>query len=640
MEKTFFIIVNFTFLVFQLSGQDTLQINEVVKTASFQNVFQNSDEELIDSTLQSQYKNSSIDEVLAIQTSSQIKTYGGLGNLATISLRGSGGNHVAINWNGFKINSVTTGGTDLSLIQTGFFEDVKLIPGASSSLFGSGTFGGALELNNSAKLNQGFNINIGSEIGSFKTHKYFAQSSVSTKNIYYKLSVNKIYAKNNFTFTDNYKFENPIETRKHNALKSFSVIQNFMLKLPKNNSLESGIWFVKKEKEIPEIAGSYIEGNKLQYDSIFRTFLRWKKLGAKYLFTVSSAFFSEFIHYTDKTNYYDTNYYINSKIKAKIYNANVSYRYYFNKKLTLDFAGVINNQNVFTSNYNSKGISETNYSLISLLKYKISNYDFKINFRNEFLDNKKYIPLIDLGASKTLFQNKFIIKANFSNKFRRPSFNEKYWQPGGNLKINEETGTNSEISFKYNYGNVKNPSLNVTFYHSVINNMIQWVPNDGVWSAQNNKKVEINGIETNIKHSLQTGGIENTIYASYNFTNAVLKEVYSNEDFIPQLLVYTPQNSAKFYITSSYKKLTLSWATQLTSKRYITQENNEDYILPAYFLSNIYAIYNIDYKKFSVILKTKILNVFNKQYEIIKSYPSSKRAFYINVIFEFKNIKK
>jgi len=621
--KILYILLFLCFFFIKLKAQDTLQINEVIKTASLQDIFKNSNDELIDSTLQQQYKNSSIDEILAIQTSSQIKSYGGLGNLSSINLRGSGANHTSINWNGFVINSATSGGTDLSLIQTGFFNEIKLIPGASSSLYGSGTFGGALELNNLYNFNQGFNLKIGSEIGSFETYKYFAGASFSGKNFSYKISANKVNAENNFPFFDKYKFDNPFEKRQNNSLNSFNIIQNFKLKLPKNNTFESGIWYLIKDKEIPEIAGSYIAGNKMQTDSIFRTYIRHKKLGKKHLLTESFAFFSEYLHYTDKINDYDTEFYIDSKIKANNYFGDISYRYYLNNKLTFDFAGIINHQKVYTSNYGKNELSETNYSLISSLKYIISDFNFKFSFRNEFSENIKYIPLFNFGVSKEIFENRIILKTNISN-----------------TNIKHETGNNAEISFRYLYGIKRNNKFNVTFYHSTINDMIQWIPENGVWTAENNKKVKISGIETNLKHNFNTGFLRHSLYASYTYTNALLTDVYSNEDFInSQKLVYTPENTAKLYIANSYKKFTISWATQYTGKRYITQENNEVNILPQYFLSNVYANYNIDIKHVNISFNAKFLNIFNKQNEMIKSYPASGRAFYFGEVFTKKEIQ-
>lgn len=637
MKNSLFILI-ITLLVFnfQLKAQDTLQIKEVIKYETRQTFFKNSSEQLIDSTLKSQYENSSIDELLAIQTSSQIKSYGGLGNLSSISLRGASANHVSINWNGFPINSATTGSTDLSLIQTGFFEEIKIIPGASSSLYGSGTFGGALELNNTLKFNKGISVSLGNEIGSFKTEKYFFNGSFSNRKIQYKLSANKIKAKNNFTFFNHYKFDNPLEERLHNSLNSFNIIQNIKYNFSQTNSLESGIWYIIKNKEIPEIAGSFLSGNKLQKDSVFRSYIRWKKVFEKSLLTVSSSYFSEFLQYTDKINGSDTAYYINSKISARFFMGDVSYRYYINKKLTADFSGIFNNPKISTLNYAKTQIFETNYSFITSLKYNIYDFNILFSFRNEFLEDVKYIPLFNLGISKKLLKNKIILKTNISNKFRRATFNEKYWQPGGNINIKHETGNNAEISMKYLFGKKINNNFYIAYYHSNIKDMIQWVPENGVWTAVNNREVQINGIETNVNYIFQSGLFKHTFYASYNFTNSLLTKVYSKEDdFIPQKMIYTPTNTAKLFLANSYKKITISWSLQYTGKQFTTQENNSSFSLPAYSTSNIYASYNVDIKHINILFKAKILNVFNKQYELIKSYPTSGRAFYLGIVFKF-----
>ncbi len=636
-NKLFILIITLLVFNFQLEAQDTLQINEVIKYETRQTVFKNSTEQLIDSTLKSQYENSSIDELLAIQTSSQIKSYGGLGNLSSISLRGTSANHVSINWNGFPINSATTGSTDLSLIQTVFFEEIKIIPGASSSLYGSGTFGGAVELNNTLNNTKGIYVSLGNEIGSFKTEKYFFNGSFTNNKFQYKLSANKIKAKNNFPYIDNYKFQKPLEERLNNSLNSLNIIQNIKYNFSQTNSLESGIWYIIKNKEIPEIAGSFVGGNKMQKDSVFRSYLRWKKVFVKSLLTVSSSYFSEFLQYTDKTNSSDTDYYINSKISARFFMGDVSYRYYINKKLTADFAGIFNNQKISTLNYAKKQIFETNYSLISSLKYNIYDFNIRLSFRNEFFDGNKYIPIFNVGFSKKIFQNRLVLKSNFSNKFKRATFNDKYWQPGGNINLKHEKGDNFEISFKYLFGKIKTDYFNATFYQSRINDMIQWIPIDGNWTAVNNKKVKINGVETSFEHSFKTKLFSNKIYLSYNYTNALLTNVYSVDKFVSQKLVYTPNNNMKLFFVSSFKKINLSYAINYTDKRYTTQINDENNILKSFFISNIYASYKADFKNFNLIFKAKFLNIFDKQYEYIKSYPSSGRAVYLSIILSYKN---
>ncbi len=641
-HKSFILFFSVLFALFYLKGQaqDTLQIDEVIKTESRFYEYKNSNEEIIDSILKSLYKNSSIDELLFIQTSSQIKSYGGLGNLSSIVLRGSGANHVSVNWNGFPINSGTTGGTDLSMIQSGFFETIKVIPGASSSLYGSGTFGGAIELNNFSEGEKGLLISLGSENGSFNTAKYFVQGDYSDNKLQYKISLNKINAENDFPFYDSYKIESPLELREHNSLNSFNTIQTIKLKLPKNNTIESGVWYLIKEKEIPEIAGSYEAGNKKQTDSVFRSYIRWQKVYKQSMLSVSSAFFSEYLHYTDKINSTDTFYDIDSEIKSNTVFGDISYRYYFNNKLTIDFAGIINYQKIITPNYINDKIEDVNYSFLTALKYNVLDFDFKFSFRNEFSDEAGYIPLFDFGFAKGFFKDKLILKSSMSNKFRRPTFNERYWQPGGNPDIKYETGNSAETTVEYilKEGSDKTLRISATGYYSKINNMIQWIPDNGVWTAINNNEVTSSGLESNFHYTISKKNFKHSVITSYNYTNSKLTDVYSDTELETAVkLIYTPEHSSKVFFTSAYKKFSLSFTTQYTGRRFTTQDNNSDYTLSAFVLSNLYAAYQFDMKIFNISLNAKLFNIFNTQYEMIKSYPSPGRAVYFSVVFRYKN---
>ena len=635
---TILFITFFTSLHLDIKSQDIIRIDEVIKFETRQSAYKNSNEEFIDSTIKALYKNAPIDELLAIQTSSQIKSYGGLGNLSTIILRGSGANQVSVNWNGFSINSVTSGITDLSLIQSGFFESIKIIPGASSSLYGSGTSGGAVELNNFSDTQSGLSLSAGSELGSFETKKYFIQSNFSNKYFQYHLSLNKTVAKNDFSYIDIYKFDKPLEKRKHNSLKSLNLIQTVKIKFSQSSFLESGLWYIIKDKEIPEIAGSYNSGNKMQSDSIFRTFLRWKKLNKKSIFTISSAYFSEALHYSDKINSNDTDYSVNSEIDAENLSGNVSYRYYLNKKLVVDFAGILNFKKVTTENYTNIQTDELNYTLLSAIKYNISDFDIRFSFRNEFSTQINYIPVFDLGIIKKIYKNRIILKSRISNKFRLPTFNEKYWPAGGNPDIKHEISKNTETSFKYLYTK-KNNVNNIYFagYYSKIKDMIQWIPKDGVWTAVNNKEVTIFGLESNLHYSLQKNNFTHSVIASYNYTNSKLTDDYSNDEFYEKVKsIYIPEHSVKIFLTSSYKKYNISYATQYYGKRYTSIDNNENSVLPSFFNVNIYASYKLKIKHFNIVFTTKFLNIFNTQYEMIKSYPSPGRAFYFGVVFTFK----
>ena len=112
-------------------------------------------------------QNANLGEILMFTTPVVIQQYGGSGSLTTLSFRGTGSNHTQVNWNGFPLNAIGTGEMDLSLASTDVANQIQLIHGASGAMYGNGTFGGAIEMNNIPDWNNRLNVKFNSEIGAF-----------------------------------------------------------------------------------------------------------------------------------------------------------------------------------------------------------------------------------------------------------------------------------------------------------------------------------------------------------------------------------------------------------------------------------------------------------------------------------------
>jgi outer membrane receptor protein involved in Fe transport len=82
----------------------------------------------------------------------------------TISIRGSNSNEVAVYMDGIKLNNSATGSADLAYIDLTDLNEIEVIKGGSSTLFGAGNFGGVVLLhskkpfNNSIEYSRGFGI--------------------------------------------------------------------------------------------------------------------------------------------------------------------------------------------------------------------------------------------------------------------------------------------------------------------------------------------------------------------------------------------------------------------------------------------------------------------------------------------------
>ncbi len=259
-------------------------------------------------------RHQSLGYLLERETPAMVRNYGGAGSLSSVSLHGTGSNHTQVSWNGFPLNSPTTGQVDLALIPTGFMQSVAVVNGASGALFGSGTFGGSISLDNKPDWNNKWAINYSLNAGSYGTLGNMLTVRTGNRKFQYQLSALTRKAENDFYYRDYYRSQSPEVKTQHNAYRSVGLIQNLYLNLNNGNYLEAGFWYQYKSIEIPALMGSYKASQARQKDSLFRSFVSYRKTTQKSALMIRSAYFSDNLRYTDKNNLSDTVYAIDSRI--------------------------------------------------------------------------------------------------------------------------------------------------------------------------------------------------------------------------------------------------------------------------------------------------------------------------------------
>src|SRR5450755_3685656 len=85
-------------------------------------------------------------ELLAAAPGATIRRLGDLGQLATVSLRGSSADQVLIFLDGIPITSAASGTVDLSTIPPGLIERIDILRGNAGARYGAGALGGVVNL--------------------------------------------------------------------------------------------------------------------------------------------------------------------------------------------------------------------------------------------------------------------------------------------------------------------------------------------------------------------------------------------------------------------------------------------------------------------------------------------------------------
>jgi vitamin B12 transporter len=590
-----------------------------------------------DSTRSAYFRNYTIGEILTEIAPVYINMYGSTGSASGTFLRGANASQSLVHWNGFPLNSVTLGTADLSLLPVGGFNDISVTMSASGAIYSSGAFGGSIDLNNKPDWDKKLDIILSPELGSYGDKRISFSGSGGNRFLQFHTMISRQHASNNFVFSDTYKSGNPEETILNNALNNTIIIQNFFLKLPANNQLEAGFWYQNKVKEIPAIMGSYLPGSAFQSDSTIKFYAKWNKLFRKSSIHIKTAYFNDHMVYRDELSPSGDTYLIDSRIKGSRLMADGFYRIFLGNFISLDTGIGISSYSATVSNYGGKE-NEFIPAVYTGFKFRRERLTANLSIRKEFHNDIDLMPLISVGIRTEIIPKKLAFRINYSDQFRMPTFNDKYWKPGGNPELLPEKGWSSDAGIELNIhlNNRNSFFFELTAFNTNINNLIQWLPTEtGIyWSPENKSNVISMGLETNLNYSFSSGKLKYKMKSAYSYGISKISETNEN-NLLGQELIYRPNHQARFFSHIESGRYSFSGNLSFTGRRFTTEDNNPVYAMPAFTLINTYLGYRINLRGISGIIQFKINNLFNHQYQVVRSYAMPGRIYQLGIIFNY-----
>lgn len=88
----------------------------------------------------------STEEAIRQAAGVNVRSFGGLGATATVSVRGSSADQVTVYVDGVRLNNTVGGGVDLSTIPAAQIERIEVVRGGASALYGEGAVGGVVNI--------------------------------------------------------------------------------------------------------------------------------------------------------------------------------------------------------------------------------------------------------------------------------------------------------------------------------------------------------------------------------------------------------------------------------------------------------------------------------------------------------------
>lgn len=566
----------------------------------------------------------SLADVLAQNSALFIKYYGP-SSLATLSVRGMGAQHTAIMWNGVNLQSAMNGVIDLNLLPSFFIDQAILETGANASANGSGAIAGAVHLSNKPTRKK---IIFGDlQAGSFGNRSaglgatFYKGKFILVSRAYYR------QARNDYEFSNYFKPGKPTERIENSKLSQQGAMQEVSYKINKQHNLYLNAWYLQTDRQLPPAMGAAANNHERQYDASIKSILRHEGQLSEKLFVVNRL-----VYFREQIDYYN-DLYKPSLSHAKSIIGESEYRLKLPKNF--DFTGLINytQQQAITDGY-EQGRSRTMTSIWVRLGWKSVNEVYKFSLGNrQTLLNGSIVPSSPDFAMDIRLLKPLHLKGNAAYSFRIPSINDLYWLQGGNPNLKPEQGVKSELSLEYSTNAVK---AAVTTFYQRLDNWIMWQPSASVsyWSAMNARQVESKGVELAGEYQAQWGQHHLVFAARYQYVQSINTKVDStNENNLGKQLFYTPLHTGLARVTYGYRNFRIFILGNYTGMRFLTGDNNPDYVLDGYMLFNTGLIYDFNYKEHRGSLQFAVNNIGNKVYQVVENRPMPLRNYQLTLKF-------
>lgn len=558
----------------------------------------------------------SLSDFIQKQTALYIKEYG-RGMSSYLSMRGTSSTHTSIDWNGQSMLTPTLGQADLSHIPTYFFDNMAIHLGGSSALYGNGSIGGSIQLKTTPQFKEGASGDITLKGGSFTT--LFAGSTIrySHNNWETRAAGYYSYAKNDYKFKNNTKNGHPTERLNNAAYNNYGLLAEVARKFRDNSILQASFMYLNFDRQIqPSVSNNEFETSYHSlYDKNTKLSLQYSGKRGIWQYSASAAY------------NYDYELYEEDIIAATRFFANFSNQL-VHKNLSVNTGAQTEYIKPNVHAY-AAGSKEWRSEIYLLMLYRLfKRVEIGGGVRGSFVTgltipaqptaNLKYTILSDKQSRNLKTLHNLSVRASVSKSVKVPTMNDRYWG-GISTDLKSEHAITYEAGSDYQFRSGEwNLSGFATYYHSMVNDWIRWLPAGEVWRPKNIPKVLSWGTEAGLEVARNIGKYKVQGRSKYSYTNVSMKKsLLKNDPSIGHQLAYQPKHSLFIGAGISCNNFEVNINGHYTGERTSTDIND---IMEAYFLLDLVAKYKPRFLGNRIEFSGELGNILNKNYQNVKFY--------------------
>lgn len=585
-----------------------------------------------------------------------VKDYGGIGGLKTVSVRSLGAEHTAVVYDGVAVSNCQAGQIDIGRFSLDDIEMLSLSIGQNNELMQSArafASAGVLELfSRDALLDADRNYKFSGQIkgGSFGLiNPSLRWTQRLGKNTVGSLSGNFLYADGEYPFKlVNGKYTTE-EKRKNSDVHSWHVEGNVRHDINEHSRLSVKGYYFDSERGLP---GSVILYNDQANERL------WDKNGF-----VQMKYENEFsekwsMQALAKYNY-SWNKYVDTNVKyedGKQIDLNTQNEYYLSgtfmwkpvQGLAMSWA---NDFAVNTLDSNLPSAPQpVRTSWLSALnaKYVWRSLTFSGTLVNTFMtesvetgerpDDRLHLSPTVSVMYKPWKKSNLFLRLMYKDTFRVPTFNDMYYQRMGNTSLDPEK------AHEYNFGITWNGApfaftdfilITADCYYNKVDDKIVAFPSTYVWKMVNYGKVDILGADVSLQAKfVLTNNIKMTLSGSYTYQHATDQTNPDAKNYGDQI-PYTPRHSGSASLMFETPWVDLGYSAVFVGDRYFQKQNIPENLIKGYQEHSLSASHTFSIKNVKLRLQAEVINLMDEQYDVIKYYPMPGRSWRGTVRIDF-----
>ncbi|MGM9719504.1 MAG: TonB-dependent receptor [Prevotella sp.] len=579
-----------------------------------------------------------------------VKDYGGIGGMKTVSVRNLGAQHTAVSYDGITVSNTQAGQIDIGRFSLDNVGMLSMAIGQGSDIMQTARHYASAALlaieTERPVLDKGDSrLRLALKGGSWgqlnPSVRWWCQAGENTMTT---LDADYMRADGRYPFVLRNGKEKSNEKRNNSDIEQWHGEANVFHKFGDGGSLDTKAYFYHSQRGVPGSVVLYNDNSKERlWDENFFLQTAYKRHIARQW---KLAIRAKYTHSWNK--YEDTNAkYANGK-KTEV---NRQDEYYTSATLGwkptswLEMAlaeDVAVNKLRTTVNGSPNPLRTTSLTaLVSKAKYGRMTIEGNIvmTYATESLtesekyaikkpeDRKKLSPSLSFSY-RLLPDEALYVRAMTKSTFRLPTFNDLYYLQIGNTSLRPENAHEYGAGMTWNsrpIGPLRYVALTIDAYYNDVTDKIVAFPSTYIWKMVNFGKAEIKGIDATMGTEVDIAK-GYSIVANGSLTWQEAKDKTEGNATYGSQLPYTPKVSGGLSVMLLTPWVNVGYSATGQGKRYSMAQNTREYQLDGYMEHSLSLSRDFLLGDNMLRLQLTVNNITDKQYEIIKYYPMPGRS--------------